>query len=107
MKTGGGRLNIGLCLKFEGKGLKVLGYSNKTLQGWEFSERAVLLIKEYLLRFPQVFSKIRDISDDLADTDIFGDNAPAMIVELKTWLKEKEIGKLVSVPIASNALPTV
>lgn len=39
--------NLGLSIKFEAKGLKVIDYSLKTGRYWEFSEKAVDLIREY------------------------------------------------------------
>lgn len=44
------KINIGLNLKFESKGLKVLGYTRKSRTGWEYSAKAVELIKEYKVR---------------------------------------------------------
>ncbi len=46
----GSKHNIGLSLKFESKGLKVLGYTRKADRGWEFSRKAYELIKEYTVR---------------------------------------------------------
>jgi hypothetical protein len=46
----GNKTNLGLSLKFEGKGLKVMGYSRKLDRGWEFSEKAVELIRAYKVR---------------------------------------------------------
>lgn len=48
----GKKHNIGLSLKFEGKGLKVLGYSRKLERGWEFSDVAMRLIEEYKVSTP-------------------------------------------------------
>ncbi|KAG2351087.1 hypothetical protein BDR07DRAFT_1446856 [Suillus spraguei] len=39
--------NLGLSIKFEAKGLKVIDYSRKAGRYWEFSEKAVDLIREY------------------------------------------------------------
>ena len=39
--------NIGLNLKFEAKGLKVIDYSRKDGRHWEFSEKAIELIRDY------------------------------------------------------------
>lgn len=46
--SGGQKVNLGLSIKFESKGLKVVGYSRK-VNGriWEFSQRAVELMDEY------------------------------------------------------------
>ncbi len=43
----GSKTNIGLSLKFESKGMKVLGYTRKADRGWEFSRKAYDLILEY------------------------------------------------------------
>lgn len=43
-------VNIGLNLKFEAKSLKVLGYTRKTENGWEYSQQAMELIAEYNVR---------------------------------------------------------
>lgn len=43
----GSKTNLGLSLKFEAKGLKVIDYSRKDSRHWEFSEKAIDLIKEY------------------------------------------------------------
>ena len=46
--TGDGQKNnLGLSLKFEAKGLKVIDYSRKDGRFWEFSQKAVDLIREY------------------------------------------------------------
>lgn len=41
------KTNLGLSLKFEAKALKVIDYSRKEGRHWEFSQKAVDLIKEY------------------------------------------------------------
>lgn len=46
--------NLGLSLKFDAKGLKVIDYSKKDGRYWEFSDKAVELIKEYKGRYPEV-----------------------------------------------------
>jgi 5'-3' exoribonuclease 1 len=43
----GQKTNLGLSLKFEAKSLKVIDYSRKDGKFWEFSEKAVELIKDY------------------------------------------------------------
>ncbi|KAE9391139.1 hypothetical protein BT96DRAFT_832474 [Gymnopus androsaceus JB14] len=58
--------NLGLSIKFEAKGLKVVGYSRKgngndgirgggARQNWEYSDKAIELIREYLNAFPEIF----------------------------------------------------
>ncbi len=41
------KVNVGLNLKFEAKGQKVLGFSRKNISGWEFTDTAVALIQDY------------------------------------------------------------
>lgn len=41
------KVNLGLSLKFDAKGMKVLDYSRKEGRFWEFSDKAVDLILEY------------------------------------------------------------
>ena len=41
------KINLGLSLKFEAKALKVIGYSRKEGKFWEFSEKAIDLIRDY------------------------------------------------------------
>lgn len=41
------KTNLGLSLKFEVKALKVIDYSRKDGRTWEYSQKAVDLIKEY------------------------------------------------------------
>ena len=48
----GSKVNLGLSLKFEAKSLKVINYSKKDGRYWEFSEKAVELIREYKVRPP-------------------------------------------------------
>lgn len=53
------RVNLGLNLKFEAKKLKVLGYSQRGANGWEFSEKAIQLIQQYMLKFPDFIAGIQ------------------------------------------------
>jgi 5'-3' exoribonuclease 1 len=41
------KINIGLSLKFEAKALKVVDYTRKNSRYWEFSDKAVELVKAY------------------------------------------------------------
>jgi len=44
------KTNLGLSLKFDAKALKVIDYSRKGQRYWEFSQKAVDLIREYKVR---------------------------------------------------------
>lgn len=43
----GQKVNLGLSIKFEGKGMKVINYSNKNGNVWQFSDLAIDLIRDY------------------------------------------------------------
>jgi 5'-3' exoribonuclease 1 len=47
MLEDGSKTNVGLSLKFESKGLKVLGYSKRNDRGWEFSEITAKAMEKY------------------------------------------------------------
>ena len=47
LASDGNKNNLGLSLKFEAKGLKVIEYSRKNDRFWEFSEKAIQLIHDY------------------------------------------------------------
>jgi hypothetical protein len=47
LTSDGQKNNLGLSIKFEAKGMKVLEYSRKDGRNWEFSEKALALIREY------------------------------------------------------------
>ncbi len=59
----GSKSNLGLSLKFEAKALKVIEYSRKDGRFWEFSEKALQLIREYKATYPEVF-RVLDRSGD-------------------------------------------
>jgi 5'-3' exoribonuclease 1 len=46
----GQKVNLGLSIKFEGKGMKVINYSNKNGNVWQFSDLAIDLIRDYKVR---------------------------------------------------------
>ena len=59
----GQKNNLGLSLKFEAKALKVIDYSRKDGRHWEFSEKAVELIREYKEKYPEVFRTLSHSGD--------------------------------------------
>jgi len=103
------RVNLGLNLKFEAKKLKVLGYSRKGQTGWEFSQKAVELIQQYMIKFPQFIAGIHNNpqGDMLPATAYFpGDEkeAKAKIKEIQAWLKEIESKSFERVPLEAEQL---
>ena len=101
------RVNLGLNLKFEAKQLKVLGYSRKDNRGWEYSEKGIKLIQQYMLRFPDFIAGIqRNTQSNIYDaTDFYPPTeAKAKIKEIQDWLKEVESKSFQKVPLDAEQL---
>ncbi|KAL8738071.1 MAG: hypothetical protein Q9181_001095 [Wetmoreana brouardii] len=101
------KVNVGLNLKFEAKGLKVLGYSRKAANGWEFSQKAIQLLQQYMIKFPEFIAGIQRNaqSKEYAATDFYPkDQAKAKIREIQTWLKEIESKSFEKVPLDAAQL---
>ncbi|KAJ3807699.1 exonuclease II [Lentinula aff. lateritia] len=98
--------NIGLNIKFEAKSLKVIDYSRKEGRHWEFSEKAIKLIKEYQEAFPDVF-KCLDINVDgmLRAVDVLpGANPDARVKDIRSWLKSKGVQDFEAVTLFCDQL---
>lgn len=107
VNSGGLRLNLGLNLKFEAKKLKVLGYSKKGATGWEFSQKAIDLIVQYMTKFPEFIAGIqRNPSGDIFSDEMFypKEEAPARIKEIGQWLKSVEAKSFEKVPLDADQL---
>ena len=101
------KVNVGLNLKFEAKGLKVLGYSRKAASGWEFSQKAIQLLQQYSVKFPEFIAGIQrnPQSREYVATDFYPkDQAKAKIKEIQTWLKEIESKSFEKVPLDAAQL---
>ncbi|PFH61313.1 hypothetical protein XA68_17668 [Ophiocordyceps unilateralis] len=108
MNSAGLKLNLGLNLKFEGKKLKVLGYSRKSRAGWEFSTSAIKLIADYMVAFPDFFAAIQkeQQNSDIAEIDLWPDPSVASqrIKDIVAWLKKQETGRFERVPLEAEQL---
>ena len=101
------RVNLGLNLKFEAKKLKVLGYSRKGPSGWEFSQKAVQLLQQYMVKFPEFIANVQrnPQSKDYIATDFYPkEEAKARIKEIQVWLKEIESKSFEKVPLDAEQL---
>ena len=101
------RLNLGLNLKFEAKRLKVLGYSRRGTNGWEFSQKAIELIQQYMINFPDFIAAVnRNPQGDMLDyTDYYpGEEGKAKIKAIQAWLKEIESKSFERVPLEAEQL---
>ena len=101
------RVNLGLNLKFEAKKLKVLGYSRKNDRGWEYSDKAVQLIQQYMIKFPDFIAGIQRNSQGnvYEATDFYpSSEAKSRIKEIQAWLKEVESKSFEKVPLDAEQL---
>ncbi|EMD33893.1 hypothetical protein CERSUDRAFT_55746 [Gelatoporia subvermispora B] len=87
------KINLGLSLKFEAKGLKVIDYSRKDGRYWEFSEKAVDLIREYKEKYPEVMRTLDRSGDAMIKaSNVFpGEDADTKAKEVRSWLMQKGI----------------
>ena len=101
------RVNLGLNLKFEAKKLKVLGYSRRGPTGWEFSEKAIQLVRSYMIKFPEFIAGIQRNSQGSTyeATDFYPEKeAYIRIKQIQTWLKEIESKSFEKVPLDAEQL---
>ncbi|KAM3526567.1 hypothetical protein NHJ13051_003407 [Beauveria bassiana] len=108
LTSAGLKLNLGLNLKFEGRKLKVLGYSRKSNTGWEFSNLAIQLIANYMVTFPDFFAAVQKHAQksDIYDTDLWPDQSVASqrLKDLSAWLKKQETSKFEKVTLDAEQL---
>jgi 5'-3' exoribonuclease 1 len=108
VNSSGLRLNLGLNLKFEAKKLKVLGYSRKSANGWEYSPKAVELLSQYMINFPEFIARIsaNPTGDGWEDTAFYPDPQEAKIKmkEIGQWLKSVETKSFERVPLEAEQL---
>lgn len=99
---GGSRLNVGLDLRFDGRRLKVLGYTRKT-RFWEYLPLAINLVKDYRERFPAVFNALQLLGkrNDMPLISEFGDEEK--VREAVKWLRSIK-QDLVQVLLESDSL---
>jgi 5'-3' exoribonuclease 1 len=103
----GSRVNLGLNLKFEARKLKVLGYSRRGESGWEFSHKAMALIQQYMIKFPEFIAGIQrnPQGDKYEPTDFYPkETAMLKIKEIRDWLKLIEAKNFERVPLDAEQL---
>ncbi|KAJ5775180.1 uncharacterized protein N7511_000191 [Penicillium nucicola] len=103
----GTRANLGLNLKFQAKQQKVLGYSRRGETGWEFSQKAIDLIQQYMINFPDFIAGIQrnPQGDRYSPTDFYPEETALLkIKEIKDWLKSVEAKNFERVPLDAEQL---
>eukprot|EP01102_Stenamoeba_stenopodia_P006731 TRINITY_DN1874_c0_g1_i1.p1 TRINITY_DN1874_c0_g1~~TRINITY_DN1874_c0_g1_i1.p1 ORF type:complete len:1506 (-),score=344.16 TRINITY_DN1874_c0_g1_i1:134-4651(-) len=109
--------NTGLNIKFTGKNQQVQGYARRVSKAarydpsyiketWEFSEKAINVLKEYQTRFPEFFDALEEYSqaDNLRATDVFPEKPEQRVKEIQSWLQGLEINQAPLVPCGSQYL---
>jgi 5'-3' exoribonuclease 1 len=107
VNSSGMKMNLGLNLKFEAKKLKVLGYSRKSQNGWEYSQKAIDLLAQYMTKFPEFIAAIimNPTGDGWEDTDFFpAEVAKSKIKEIIAWLRELQTKSFEKVPLDAEQL---
>ncbi|KAH3668355.1 hypothetical protein OGAPHI_002109 [Ogataea philodendri] len=108
----GRRLDLGLPLKFEGRKLKVLGYTKRNDRFWEYSDLAISLIQEYMRKFPDVFKALMNHKSSSIPraSEVFKISEPdklkAKLDAINAFLKEKK-STFVTVSLESEALTKI
>ncbi|KXN84037.1 5'-3' exoribonuclease 1 [Leucoagaricus sp. SymC.cos] len=103
------KTNIGLDMKFEAKAFKVLEYTQKPARHWEYSEKAIELVKDYKVTFPEIFERLDHDNDIIVSvTDVFQSLEPQRrLQDVRNWLKERGIRDFEPVPLLYDQLPRV
>ena len=105
--VGGQRQNLGLNLKFEAKKQKVLGYSRRGDSGWEFSQKAIDLVQQYMINFPEFIAGIQrnPQNDRYVPTDFYPEDVAVLkMKEIRDWLKAIESKAFERVPLDAEQL---
>lgn len=100
---GGRKVNVGLDMKFDGRRLKVLGYTRKSGRFWEYSPLAVQLIRDYGAKFGNFFRTLLNLKDRRDMPDISEVTSEAEVKEITRWLKEAK-ADMVKVTLESDSL---
>lgn len=107
--VGGLKVNLGLNLKFESKKLKVLGYTKKSDSGWEFSDKAVNLVIDYMSKFPDFFAGVQQHVQqrDVTASNLWPNDesaATARVKEIGQYLKSLGTNNFPKVPLDAEQL---
>lgn len=99
----GGRVNVGLDIKFDARRLKVLGYTRKDGRFWEYSPLAMKLIKDYQQKFPKLFKNLLNLKDRRDMPPIAEVSSEEEVQQVRRWLKEAK-ADMIQVSLESESL---
>ncbi|KAF5348597.1 hypothetical protein D9756_009691 [Leucocoprinus leucothites] len=102
------RVNIGLDLKFDGKGIKVAGYTKREGRHWQYSDKAIALVKSYQAEFPEIFECLDTVGFDTPPASkVFKNSEPRKRTrEVVQWLEARGVpDSFERVPLSYKVLP--
>ncbi|KAG0674959.1 hypothetical protein C6P40_001968 [Pichia californica] len=109
MDSNSKKINVGLGLKFEGKGIKTLGYTRKNGRYWEYSDLALHMIKEYISKFSNLLRALQSYKSNNIPkiTELFPryseEQSSELLRDVKDYLLNKH-EKLTQVSLSSDSL---
>jgi 5'-3' exoribonuclease 1 len=103
----GSKTNIGLSLKFESKGLKVLGFSKRNDRGWEFSETTALALERYKAAFPEAFHNLDSRGGGEFSRCPTSEHPDQIVKDMKRWLKAQDLVDLETASLFAEQLEKV
>ncbi|KAJ3565351.1 hypothetical protein NP233_g7682 [Leucocoprinus birnbaumii] len=100
------KVNIGLDMKFERKGLKVVGFTKKDGRHWEYSDQAVELLQAYKAQFPDVFENLDSFGDNIPlASEVFNCDGPeARLEEVRNWLESRGVHQFEQASLSYESL---
>ncbi|KAF5348594.1 hypothetical protein D9756_009692 [Leucocoprinus leucothites] len=100
------KVNIGLDLKFDRRCVKVIGYTKKEGRHWEYSDKAVELLRVYKATFPEIFGSLEFIGDGIPlASDLFKNCDPEKrLGEVRAWLEARGVRELEQAPLSYEQL---
>lgn len=104
------KVNIGIPMKFESKGLKVLGYTRRNDRGWEYSETAARALERYKAAFPEPFNNLGAGGEGLvtsAELCPTSEDPDHVIKDMKRWLVQEGLSDLEPVSLFAEKLEQV
>jgi hypothetical protein len=96
------RIEIGLSIKLEGRGLYIPGYARRADRGWDYSELTKQIFAEYKREFPEVLAYLAEHADapSIDSAAMFGAERHVQRVEqISRWLKRQPTAKIPLMPL--------
>ncbi|KNE66638.1 hypothetical protein AMAG_11755 [Allomyces macrogynus ATCC 38327] len=103
--------NLGLQMKFDAKGFKILGYTQKVNATWEYSNQAIDLIRDFKNQFPEFVRRLETKPGDgsssawYRDTDFYPrEIAKDKLQEIRDWIRASPVKDFERVHLDAQAM---